>query len=66
MSLRGLLPICVECKKIKDDEGYWNEIETYIGARSEAEFTHGLCLDCAAELYPDVDLKEGLDRLSGQ
>ena len=52
-TLRGLLPICASCKKIRDDRGYWNQLETYIGARSDAEFTHGLCPECAQKLYPD-------------
>jgi PAS domain S-box-containing protein len=52
-TLRGLLPICAHCKKIRDDRGYWNRIETFIRARSEAEFTHGICPDCAREFYPD-------------
>ena len=50
--LSGLLPICMTCKKIRDDKGYWNQIETYIRDRSEAEFTHGICPECAARLYP--------------
>lgn len=50
--LSGLLPICSSCKKIRDDEGYWRQIEQYIGERSEAEFTHGFCPDCAEKLYP--------------
>ncbi len=51
--LSGLLPICASCKKIRDDKGYWNQIESYIKDHSEAEFSHGLCPDCARELYPD-------------
>ncbi|MBU1056392.1 MAG: PAS domain S-box protein [Proteobacteria bacterium] len=51
--LRGLLPICANCKKIRDDKGSWNQIETYIKNHSEAEFTHGICQDCAKLLYPD-------------
>lgn len=51
-TLSGLLPICANCKKIRDDKGYWNQIETYIKDRSQAEFTHGICPDCAARLYP--------------
>jgi len=54
--LSGLLPICASCKKIRDDKGYWNQIESYIKAHSEAEFSHGICPDCAKELYPDLDL----------
>jgi AmiR/NasT family two-component response regulator len=51
--LSGLLPICASCKKIRDDRGYWQQIESYIRAHSQAEFTHGLCPDCARKLYPD-------------
>jgi len=50
--LRGLLPICAFCKKIRDDNGYWNQIETYIENHSEAEFTHGMCSECARKAYP--------------
>lgn len=50
--LSGLLPICASCKKIRDDKGYWNQIESYIQDHSEAEFTHGLCPECAEKLYP--------------
>ena len=49
--LRGLLPICASCKKIRDDKGYWNELEAYISENSEAEITHGFCPDCLKELY---------------
>lgn len=53
-TLRGLLPICANCKKIRDDKGYWNQIEYYIRERSEADFTHGICPDCAQRLYGEV------------
>ena len=52
--LRGMLPICAACKKIRDDKGYWNQIETYISMHSEADFSHGICPDCAERLYPDL------------
>ena len=52
-TLRGLLPICAGCKKVRDDKGYWNQIESYVKAHSEAEFSHSLCPDCAKELYPE-------------
>jgi hypothetical protein len=52
--LRGLLPICAACKKIRDDAGYWNQIESYIQAHSAATFTHGICPDCMAKVYPDL------------
>jgi len=49
--LSGLLPICASCKKIRDDKGYWNRIETYIHTHSEAEFSHGLCPECMDKMY---------------
>ncbi len=52
-TLSGLLPICASCKKIRDDKGYWNQIEEYIRDRSEAEFSHSICPECAKKLYPD-------------
>ena len=51
--LSGFLPICASCKKIRDDQGYWKQIETYIHENSEAKFSHGICPDCAKELYPE-------------
>jgi hypothetical protein len=51
--LRGLLPICAACKRIRDDEGYWQQIEAYISTHSRAEFTHGICPECARQLYPE-------------
>ena len=53
--LKGLLPICASCKKIRDDNGYWSQIESYIHENSEAEFSHGICPDCFRELYPDIE-----------
>ena len=50
--LSGFLPICASCKKIRDDQGYWNQIESYIRDHSEAEFSHGICPECAKKLYP--------------
>ncbi len=52
--LRGLLPICASCKKVRDDEGYWNQIESYVQAHSAATFTHGICPDCVVKMYPDL------------
>ena len=52
-TLHGLIPICAGCKKIRDDQGYWNQIEGYIRKHSEAEFTHSLCPECADQLYGD-------------
>jgi two-component system, sensor histidine kinase len=52
-TLSGLLPICCACKKIRNDKGYWLQIETYVQEHSNAEFSHGICPDCAKKLYPD-------------
>jgi PAS domain S-box-containing protein len=53
-TLSGLIPICASCKKIRDDKGYWEQIETYIMEHSDAEFSHGLCPECSKKLYPDL------------
>ncbi len=53
-TLSGLLPICSRCKKIRDDKGYWQQIEGYISARSKAQFSHSICPACTRELYPDL------------
>ena len=53
-TLRGLLPICSSCKKVRDDSGYWNKIENYIKEHSDASFTHGICPECAQKLYPEL------------
>lgn len=55
-TLRGIIPICSSCKKIRDDKGYWNQIESYIQRHSEAQFSHSLCPDCSKKLYPDVNI----------
>lgn len=52
-TLKGLLPICANCKKIRDDQGYWNQLESYIEKHSDASFSHGLCPDCMEALYGD-------------
>ncbi len=51
--LSGLLPICASCKKIRDDKGYWKQVETYFSEHSDARFTHGICPDCGKKLYPE-------------
>jgi two-component system cell cycle response regulator len=53
-TLSGLLPICASCKKIRDDQGYWNQIETYMAKRIDVKFSHGLCPNCAKKFFPDV------------
>jgi PAS domain S-box-containing protein len=55
-TLSGLLPICASCKKIRDDKGYWNQIEDFIQQRSDALFSHAICPACAKKLYPDLGL----------
>ena len=55
-TLKGFIPICCNCKKVRNDAGYWAQIETYIQEHSEAEFTHSLCPECAHKLYPDINL----------
>ncbi len=55
-TLSGFLPICAACKKIRDDAGFWNQLEAYISRHSEAQFTHSICPDCCRRLYPGFDL----------
>jgi DNA-binding response OmpR family regulator len=50
-TLRGIIPICAHCKKVRNDSGFWEQVEVYVREHSEAEFTHGLCADCEKELY---------------
>jgi PAS domain-containing protein len=52
-TLRGILPICAHCKKIRDDQGYWNQLENYIQSHSEADFSHGICEECLRRYYPE-------------
>jgi len=58
VTLRGIIPICASCKKVRDDKGYWNQIESYIREHSEADFSHGICPECAKKLYPDLEFDE--------
>lgn len=53
--LQGMLPICAHCKKVRDDQGYWTQIEQYIRANSDAQFTHGICPECIKEHYGEMD-----------
>jgi PAS domain-containing protein len=52
--LSGLLPICAACRKIRDKQGFWHDLENYIRQHSEADFTHGICPDCRRRLYPET------------
>jgi hypothetical protein len=56
--LTGLLPICANCKKVRDDFGYWNSVEHYISAHTDATFSHGVCPDCFPKLFPGIPLPE--------
>jgi len=60
-TLNGLLPICSWCKKIRNDAGYWQQLESYIGQHSGAEFSHGICPDCLREKYPEYYMNEDQD-----
>ncbi len=55
-TLSGFLPICSHCKKVRNDNGYWDQIETYIKKHSEAQFSHSICPDCAEKYYPDFGI----------
>jgi PAS domain S-box-containing protein len=56
--LKGLIPICASCHKIRDDKGYWTMLEKYLQQHTGSEFTHGLCPDCIKKLYPEIDIKD--------
>ena len=57
-TLQGIIPICVSCKKIRDDDGYWQQVEEYVRSHSHAEFSHGICPDCVKKLYPDLKMDD--------
>ena len=58
-TLRGLVPICASCKRVRTDQGYWQQIESFIHEHSEAEFSHGICPECMEKLYPELKKTEG-------
>lgn len=64
--LSGLLPICASCKKVRDDQGYWEQIESYIKQRTKADFSHGLCPECSQKLYPNRPSKPPQDQAESQ
>lgn len=64
--LTGLLPICSSCKKIRDDKGYWNQVETYVQETTGATFSHGMCPDCNDELYGDKDWYQKMKKEKGR
>ena len=55
-TLQGLVPICACCKKIRDDKGYWHQVESYLSAHTSADFTHSICPECAQRLYPELNI----------
>jgi hypothetical protein len=57
-TLKGIIPICASCKKIRDDQGYWKQVESYVRDHTEAEFSHGICPECRKTLYPDLETGE--------
>ena len=57
-TLRGIVPICAYCKKVRDDEGFWSQVEVYVSKHSEADFSHSYCPDCVKEHYPEVYKKD--------
>ena len=61
-ALSGLLPICSNCKKIRNDEGYWEQVEVYVRDHSEAEFSHGICPECIKKLYPEFKGKKNSEK----
>jgi len=64
-TLSGLLPICANCKKIRDDKGYWNNLESYIQKHSDVSFSHGMCIDCSDELYGNEDWYINMKKKNG-
>ncbi|MCK9420574.1 MAG: PAS domain S-box protein [Nitrospirae bacterium] len=57
-TLRGFIPICASCKKVRDDKGYWTQVEAYVSEHSLAEFSHSICPECMKKLYPEYPMKE--------
>jgi DNA-binding response OmpR family regulator len=61
-TLRGIVPICAGCKQIRDDRGYWNQVEVYVRDHTEAQFSHGICPDCMKKLYPNYQQVHGSEK----
>jgi len=64
-TLRGLIPICSNCKKIRDDDGYWHQVEVYLRDHSDADFSHSICPDCIKRLYPELKIRKTNTDVSG-
>ena len=62
-TLRGIVPICSYCKEIRDDKGYWNQVEAYVSRYTEAQFSHSICPKCLKKHFPEIDLEEEHDKL---
>jgi hypothetical protein len=58
-TLRGILPLCLFCKRIRDDKGYWEKVDVYIAKHSQADISHGVCPECLKKHYPDIDIQDG-------
>ncbi|MEI6054913.1 MAG: response regulator [Lentisphaerota bacterium] len=65
-TLKSILPICASCKKIRNDEGYWHQVDAYIATHTDTKFSHSICPDCITKLYPDIaaDLLKEMDKLN--
>ena len=63
-TLRGIIPMCSSCNKIRDDQGYWNQVEAYVRDHTEAEFSHSICPECMKELYPEFVREKTEDKSS--
>jgi hypothetical protein len=61
--IRGMITICSVCRRVRTDEGFWQQIEVYVRDHSDAEFTHGICKECAKKLYPELQEEGRLDQL---
>jgi hypothetical protein len=56
-TLQGIIPICSFCKKIRDDQGYWSQVEAYLSLHSDAQFSHGFCPECMGRHFPEIEKK---------
>jgi hypothetical protein len=63
-TLQGILPICMHCKRVRNDEGYWEQVEVYVSEHTKAEFSHGLCPNCARTMYPEIDWDKARSRVT--
>ena len=62
-TLSGIVPICMHCKNIRDDKGYWEKVEAYVSSHTDARFSHGICPECLKKHYPEI-LRDGLQKRS--